>query len=88
MHKPSTHFLDRSRTKAIPFRTEAETKQASERKRMTIAAGFRCDGGILFGADTSETVGDMHLRVHKIPVILRSTRTAWPCLSNSSKNWR
>src|SRR5437773_1079110 len=37
---------------------------------MTIAAGFRCSGGIVFGADTEESFGDMRLRVHKIPVLL------------------
>lgn len=37
---------------------------------MTIAAGFRCRGAIIFGADTHETVGDyIHDRVHKIPCL-------------------
>lgn len=37
---------------------------------MSIAAGFRCSGSIVFGADTEESFGDMRLRVHKIPVLL------------------
>jgi hypothetical protein len=44
-------------------------KRLPEAKRMTIAAGFRCSGGVVFGADTEESFGDMRLRVHKIPVL-------------------
>src|SRR6266852_4161461 len=33
---------------------------------MTIAAGLRCSGGIVFGADTEETFGDIRNRVNKI----------------------
>jgi 20S proteasome alpha/beta subunit len=37
-------------------------------KRMTIAACLKCRGGVVFGADTDETVGDvMRRRVYKIP---------------------
>lgn len=34
---------------------------------MTIAAGLLCHEGVVFGADTEESVGDMCRRVHKIP---------------------
>jgi len=34
---------------------------------MTVAAGVRCQGGIVFGADTEETFGDVRTRVYKIP---------------------
>jgi hypothetical protein len=43
---------------------------------MTVAAGFRCNGGIVFGADTDETVGDMRRRVHKIPQLVEPFCTA------------
>jgi 20S proteasome alpha/beta subunit len=43
---------------------------------MTIAAGFRCGGGIIFGADTYESVGDLRDRVHKIPSIVETYCTA------------
>lgn len=36
---------------------------------MTIAAGMLCNGGVVFGADTEESVGDMTRRVHKIPTL-------------------
>src|ERR1035437_4161888 len=47
-----------------------------ERKRMTIAAGLTCQDGIVFGADTQETVGEMRGRVHKIPNLLEPYCTA------------
>lgn len=50
-----------------------EPKRLSTGKRMTIAAGMLCDDGVVFGADTDESVGDMRRRVHKIPT-LRSPR--------------
>jgi 20S proteasome alpha/beta subunit len=34
---------------------------------MTIAVGIRCENGVIFGADTEETVGDLRRRVFKIP---------------------
>lgn len=34
---------------------------------MTVAAGMLCRGGIVLGADTEESLGDLRLRVHKIP---------------------
>lgn len=37
---------------------------------MTIAAGLLCDKGVVFGADTDESVGEMRRRVHKIPTKL------------------
>jgi hypothetical protein len=51
-----------------PFH-QSKPKRLPEAKRMSIAAGFRCFGGIVFGADTEESFGDMRLRVHKIPVL-------------------
>jgi hypothetical protein len=38
-------------------------------KRMTIAAGMLCNGGVVFGADTEEQLGDAVRRVHKIPML-------------------
>jgi 20S proteasome alpha/beta subunit len=35
-------------------------------RRMSIAAGFRCNGGVVFGADTEETVGELRRRAVKI----------------------
>ena len=35
-------------------------------KRMTIAAGMLCEGGIVFGADTDESLGELRRRVNKI----------------------
>ncbi len=61
------HFLDRSRM--TPYAPVRPKQRIPEVKRMTIAAGFRCNGGIIFGADTYESVGDMRDRVHKIPSI-------------------
>lgn len=43
---------------------------------MTIAAGFRCRDGIIFGADTYEAIGDMRDRVHKIPMMSEDYCTA------------
>jgi hypothetical protein len=41
---------------------------------MTIAAGMLCSGGVVFGADTDETVGEMRRRVHKIPTKMTEPR--------------
>ncbi|MBZ5509699.1 MAG: hypothetical protein LAN70_00865 [Acidobacteriia bacterium] len=41
---------------------------------MTIAVGMLCDGGVVFGADVDETVGDMRRRVHKIPTKIEGQR--------------
>src|SRR5437868_12574437 len=58
--KPLKHWSDHKPTR-LP-----------ERKRMTIAAGFRCNGGVIFGADTEEWIGEvMKDRVHKIPTLIK-----------------
>ncbi len=46
---------------------QLKPQRLPERKRMTIAAGMFFDGGVAFGADTEEGVGEMKRRVHKIP---------------------
>jgi hypothetical protein len=38
-----------------------------KRCRVTIAAGLICSNGIVFGADTDESIGELKRRVHKIP---------------------
>ena len=52
-------------------------------KRMTIAIGMRCAGGIVFGADTEECLGDMRRRVHKIPTgdFVPATMITGACLN-------
>jgi hypothetical protein len=47
---------------------------ASPRSHMTIAAGMLCNDGVIFGADTDETVGEMRRRVHKIPTKMTEPR--------------
>jgi hypothetical protein len=42
---------------------------------MTIAAGMLCTGGVIFGADTDESVGtELRRRVHKIPTKMTEPR--------------
>lgn len=48
-------------------RPRPNTERPLVAKRMTIAAGIVCANGVVFGADTDESVGDMRRRVYKIP---------------------
>lgn len=41
-------------------------KSRRRRNRVTIAAGFKCEGGIVLCADTQETSGDIKLSVQKL----------------------
>lgn len=47
-----------------------KSRRLEKSRRMTIAAGLLCETGIVFGADTDESIGEMKRRVHKIPTRL------------------
>lgn len=48
------------------MRAHPKTQRRRERKRMTIAVGFKCQGGVVLCADTQETAGDLKWPVEKV----------------------
>jgi hypothetical protein len=63
--KPPRHFLDRSRRRPYDLTPEAIHKR---RKIVTIAAGFKCDDGIVICADSEESTYDFKRNVVKIEI--------------------
>jgi 20S proteasome alpha/beta subunit len=59
-------MLHNARHRPLPRKPHPKSTRPEKRRRVTLIAAFRCDGGAVICADTQETVGGMRVSVNKV----------------------